>query len=159
MNEVSEINEEWVDSMLKDIEKKEKSVPEFQSFTRGLSRKKGSLPSTVGVTRARTPTGRPKPTDASSPTESRLKTEVKDPLLGNSEKAYARGFKLLAQEFQGLKDIIRKLKSEYHDHKHYDLETNIEKYCTEAVKIESDNKIIHREHSEMLHSIHILSKG
>jgi hypothetical protein len=65
---------------------------------------------------------------------------------------------VLSDEFSELKRHLVNLKEESREHRHYDLEKDVEKNNTECIKILSDNTIIHKEFTEVLHTIHGMGK-
>lgn len=70
---------------------------------------------------------------------------------------YFTAFKTIQSEFDTLKCTLKNCEEDHKNHQHSDLETRIEKINTETIKIETDYKVMQREHSEMLHNLHILS--
>ncbi len=73
-------------------------------------------------------------------------------------KSSAAGFRMIRDELQALKTTVKQLKEETRTHRHDEIEKQVDRLGTEAIKIETDNKVIQREHSELLHTLHLLAK-
>eukprot|EP00357_Protocruzia_adherens_P031848 CAMPEP_0114998944 /NCGR_PEP_ID=MMETSP0216-20121206/15837_1 /TAXON_ID=223996 /ORGANISM="Protocruzia adherens, Strain Boccale" /LENGTH=585 /DNA_ID=CAMNT_0002363695 /DNA_START=32 /DNA_END=1789 /DNA_ORIENTATION=+ len=75
-----------------------------------------------------------------------------------SDAVVPKSIKVLCDEFVQLKGICKKLMTELEIHEHYELEKDISAIKTENAKLKSDLKLMHNEHSELMHTVHVLNK-
>jgi len=92
------------------------------------------------------------------PKESPTIAKKEEKVLGTEDMtSYLSAFKSIQDEFTFIKDSIKIIKKKQKNHSHPDIELQLQKISTSTIKIETDNKVIQREHSELIHALHLLS--
>ena len=84
-------------------------------------------------------------------------TAPKQLLSAEDMTKYLAWFHTIQSEFGQLKEEIRALKEE--PHKHASIETELFIICASTVKIGGNNKIILREHADLIHDLHLMCKS
>jgi len=146
-----DVNDKWLDSLINDVSQKNEKLKSF------VEEKKNEPVKKTQNTRSTifSPNQQVKRTASTPMKENTVPKYI--PATKNVSN-YLTGFKIIQDEFANLKEQLKQLVHDQKTHNHAQIEQDVQKLLTTSTKIETDNKVIQREHSELLHAMHILSK-
>ncbi|MDR3549570.1 MAG: hypothetical protein P4M11_15100 [Candidatus Pacebacteria bacterium] len=138
--QAQDLNEKWLDSLIADVSRKNPKL--------GSAKKcKPDSPHPRGDTRqshAKKPSQQPVPTPKKGVEQREVST-------------YLTGFKLVQDEFSKLKRAIEDLGEAQRTHQHPEIMKRLEQLSLQTEKMDANGRVIQREHSELLHALHVMS--
>jgi predicted nuclease with TOPRIM domain len=143
---IEEINSEWIDGLIKQFGQDEDVYGSKKSPTLNSKRNRSSSISTKEKEKdSKIPLG---------PTGRNTHTETKK----NSYYEFPSAAEVIKRELETMKNLYFELKNKLDTHTHPDFETEQEKLKFQWNKMISDNTVIQKDNSELMHMVHELRK-
>ena len=147
-----DINNRWLDSLLQDVSQRSDKITKMGSSSIIKSEKKenGKIREEIRKDHSNIHERRESVTATIKETPKAKQTVRKD------VSSYLTGFKIIQDELSEMRTEIKKLAQHQQEHKHEALEREMQKVNLCVMKVEADNNTIQKEHSELLHALHVL---